>query len=177
MYLKHYNSNERGLSVRKIKLKDPYKSIIFNLVSAIIIVLSWYILYYIFRNYGEILYTSQTSTPDAARSKAEELNLLIFFGVYFFVELINYYFNGLKFRNYAFIQVVLDGCLFLLLGGLLRDIVFFIPTNTANDQYAVIRSWIEYFQQYILVAIGSNAIMIVLNSIRMWMEYLKERRW
>ena len=102
--------------MKKVKLKEPYRSIIFNLVSAIIIVLSWYILYYVFRNFGEVLYNSQTSTPNAAQAKADNLNLLLFFGVYFFVELVNYYFNGLKFRNYAFILVVLDGCLFLLLG-------------------------------------------------------------
>ena len=156
--------------MKKIKLKEPYRSIIFNFVSAIIIVLSWYILYYVFRNFGEVLYNSQTSTPNAAQAKADNLNLLLFFGVYFFVELVNYYFNGLKFRNYAFIQVVLDGCLFLLLGELLRGVVFFIPMNSANDQYAVIRSWIEYFHQYILVAIVSNAVMVIINGIRIALD-------
>lgn len=156
--------------MKKVKLKEPYRSIIFNLVSAIIIVLSWYILYYVFRNFGEVLYNSQTSTPNAAQAKADNLNWLLFFGVYFFVELVNYYFNGLKFRNYAFIQVVLDGCLFLLLGELLRGVVFFIPMNSANDQYVVIRSWIEYFHQYILVAIVSNAIMVIINGIRIALD-------
>ena len=156
--------------MKKIKLKEPYRSIIFNFVSAIIIVLSWYILYYVFRNFGEVLYNSQTSTPNAAQAKADNLNFLLFFGVYFFVELVNYYFNGLKFRNYAFIQVVLDGCLFLLFGELLRGVVFFIPMNSANDQYAVIRSWIEYFHQYILVAIVSNAVMVIINGIRIALD-------
>lgn len=152
----------------KVNLKVlSYRSIIFNVISAFIIVLSWYILYYAFKNYGNLIYLSQV--------KVNFLNEIAFFGIYFFIELINYYFNNLTIKNYALLQIVLDGCLFLLFGEILRGKVFFIPSNSADNQYVVFKSYIDYFQQYLLAAFFSNIIMVIINGIRILLKYWKKK--
>lgn len=154
----------------KKKIKVPYKCIVFNVISAIIIVLSWYILYYVFKNYQDSI-----ENTFEARMRAEDLNIIAFFVVYFIVELINYYLNNLLIGYYVFIQIFLDGCLFLFLGEILRGIVFFIPSNSADNQYIVFKSYIDYFQQYLLVAYFSNIIMAIIHRIRILVKSLKEK--
>lgn len=156
-------------------IKDLYRNVIFNVISAIIIVLSWYILYYLFKNYRDLLYFSGESTLELAREEAENLNIIAFFGIYFFIELVNYYFNNLTIKNYALLQIVLDGCLFLLFGEILRGKVFFIPSNSADNQYVVFKSYIDYFQQYLLAAFFSNIIVVIINGIRILVKWWKEK--
>lgn len=78
-------------------------------------------------------------------------------------------------RYYVTTQIFLDGCLFLILGEILRGKAFFIPSNTADNQYVVFKSYIDYFQQYVFAFIPSNIIMLYINAIRIFVKKNKEK--
>lgn len=124
------------------------RTVILTTTSAIIIVLSWFILNYLFNKYGDMFYIS-----------------LAFFAIYFGIEIINYKFSELEYGVYAILQGFLDFVIFILAVQYLGRFVCFIPVNTPENPNAAIKALVYYIQEYAFAFFLSNIIMLVIWGI------------
>lgn len=154
---------------KKIK---QVKIVIFNGISAILIVLFWFMCYYFFENYGDSIFFQKESW-DVRLGGIEWLNIWAFSLVYFLIELVNYRFTALPLNYYVFIHAILDFAVFFACMMFMEKISWYVPITGGEDEYASFRAMVNYCHQYIGAAFGANMLMLIIHGIR---TVLKRRK-
>lgn len=159
---------------KKIK---QVKIVIFNGISAILIVLFWFMCYYFFENYGDSIFFQKESW-DVRLGGIEWLNIWAFSLVYFLIELVNYRFTALPLNYYVFIHAILDFAVFFACMMFMEKIAWFVPITGVNGfdaKYTRIKAIIHYGLQYNGAFWFSYAIMAMIYGVRILMKKLKEK--
>ena len=169
--LKFMKEDDRMIKDEK---KSKLKILIFNAVSAMLIVILWFIFYYFFENYGWLFFSKEESELTHLTRPWEDLNMLAFFIAYFLIELVNYCFTDMPLRYYTFLQAILDFALFFACMVFMDEISWYAPiTGVAVDEYTSFRAMVLYCHQYIGAASGSNIVMLLIHGISI---FLKRRK-
>lgn len=90
------------------KHSKKLKIVIFNVISAILIVLFLFILYCCFENHWWQCSSEEECLIIHKGIDWDTFNIFAFFILYFIIELVNYLFTDLPFLHYAVIQLILD---------------------------------------------------------------------
>ncbi|MBD5105947.1 MAG: hypothetical protein HDT41_03045 [Lachnospiraceae bacterium] len=162
--------------IKDEKQSKKLKIVIFNGVSAILIVLFWFILYCFFENHGWLCTSKEECLCMHQDIDWEELNMYAFCIVYFLIELVNYRFTDLSFLNYAFIQVILDFAIFCTCLEFMERTSWFVPiigVNGFNVEKTEFKAMIHYPYKYIFAMFFSNIIMAMIHGINI---FLKSRK-
>lgn len=144
------------------------KIVLFNGISAILIVLLWFILYYFFENHGWLCSSKEECLLIHQGMDWEWWNIITFCIVYFFIEVVNCRLTGISFWNYALIQAALDFVLFSACMIFMERISWFVPITGItgfNVKYTKFRALINYFQQYIFAFFVSYLTMAMIHGI------------
>lgn len=157
------------------KHNKKLKITIFNCISAILIVLFWFILYYIFQNHCWQCSSKQECLIIHKDISWESLNVYAFFVIYFLIELVNYLFTDLAFLNYAFIQAMLDFAVFCVGVEFMERTSWFVPITGVyiNAEIIELKVLIQYFYVYGSAMVFSNIIMAIIHGINI---FLKSRK-
>lgn len=153
--------------MRKKRRNKQIKIAVFHSVSAILIVLFWFILYYFFENHGWLCSFKEECLLIHQHIDWEGLNIITFCIVYFLIDVVNYQLTDLSFWNYALIQAILDFALFSTCMLIMERISWFAPITGVNgfNEYTKFRAMVQYFQQYISAFFVSYLIMAIIYSI------------
>lgn len=150
-------------------LKDKKQRIIlFNAISAILIVLFWFILYYFFENHGWLCSSKEECLLIHQGMDWEGWNIITFCIIYFLIEVVNCRLTDLSFWNYALVQAILDLVIFFLCLGFMERTSWFVPITGVGGfsvKYTKARALINYFQQYILTFFISYLTMAMIYGI------------
>lgn len=159
----------------KDKKQSKKLKIIFNIVSAILIVLFWFILYCFFQNHAWQCSSKQECLIIHKDINWEELNVYAFFIIYFIIELVNYLFTDLPFLHYTVIQAMLDFALFFASVEFMEKMSWFVPISSVNINVEKFefKALIQYFYIYGNAMIFSNVIIAIINGIN---RFLKSRK-
>ncbi|MBD5544660.1 MAG: hypothetical protein HDR01_10600 [Lachnospiraceae bacterium] len=159
----------------KDEKSEKLKIAIFNVISAIIIVLFWFTLYYFFENHGWLFFSKEECLLRHENSPWEWLNMVSFGIVYFLIGFANYRFTDLSFWSYMLIQAVLDFALFSACMLFMEKISWFVPITGLDSeyQYREFRALVHYGQQYIFAFFVFYGIMVMIYAIS---KFLKRRR-
>lgn len=164
----------RNHQKRSLEQNLQRKFVIFNGVSALLLVFFWFLLYWFFENHGWMFFSKEECLLMHQTRPWEDLNILAFCIVYFLIELVNYIFVDVPFCYYVLVQIILDGAIFFGSLLLMEKLSWYVPvTGVEVDQYTrLFRPLVSYFQQYILAFFLSNILMMLLQAIR---TFFKER--
>lgn len=159
----------------KDKKHSKKLKIIFNIVSAILIVLFWFILYCFFQNHAWQCSSKQECLIIHKDINWEELNVYAFFIIYFIIELVNYLFTDLPFLHYTFIQIMLDFALFCAGVEFMEKTSWFVPISSLNINVEKFefKALVQYFYIYGNAIVFSNVIIAIINIIN---RFLKSRK-
>ena len=159
----------------KDEKKQKLKNVAFNSVSAILIVLLWFILYYFFENHGWQCSSKEECLRIHQGTDWEWWNDITFCIVYFLIEVVNCRLTDVSFWNYALIQVILDFILFFACMMFMEKVSWFVLITGVNGydvKYTRLKALLYYGQQYILAFFVSYVIMGIIYGIK---DFLEER--
>ena len=159
--------------IKEEKKIKQLKIVIFNGISAVLIVLFWFMLYYFFENHGWLLFSKEESERMHLTRPWEDLNMLAFCIIYFLIELVNYCFTDVPLEYYIFIHAILDFVVFFACMMFMEKISWYVPITGGEDEYASFRAMVNYCHQYIGAALGANMLMLIIHGIR---TVLKRRK-
>ena len=161
-------------SIKKADKKQSKKLtiIILNAISAILIVLLWFTLYYFFENHGWLFFSKEECLLRHDNRPWEWLNTVTFCIVYFLIGLVNYRFTDLPFWNYVLIQAVLDFALFIACMLFMERISWFMPITGLDSEYEYteFRAMIHYGQQYIFAFFIFYGVMVMIYGISIFLK-------
>lgn len=152
------------------------KIVLFNGISAILIVLLWFILYYFFENHGWLCSSKEECLLIHQGVDWQWWNIITFCIVYFFIEMVNCRLTDLSFGTYAFVQAILDFVIFFSCLGFMERTSWFVPITGVsgfNVEYTEFKALIYYFQQYSFAFLVSNLIMRIIHGIS---KFLRGRK-
>lgn len=149
--------------------------IIFNIVSAVLIVLFWFIFYYIFQNHCWQCSSKQECLIIHKDISWESLNVYAFFVIYFLIQLVNYLFTDLPLLHYAFIQAMLDFAIFCASIEFMERTSWFVPITGVyiNPEIIEYKVLLQYFYVYGSAMVFSNIIMSIIHGVNI---FLKSRK-
>ena len=146
------------------------KIVILNGISAVLIVLIWFILYYLFSNHFWQCSSKEECLMIHQGLEWEFWNDISFCIVYFVIEeVFNCRVTDLSFWNYALVQAILDFVIFFLCIGFMERTSWFVPVTGVsgfNVEYTEFKAFIYYFQQYIFAFSVCYLVMAVIYAIR-----------
>lgn len=152
------------------------KIVIFNVISAIMIVLCWFLLYYFFENHGWLFFSKEDNLLLDGMSSWEGKNMEVFCIVYFLIQIVNYRFTDLPFTYYAFIQAILDFAIFNVCMLFMENLSWYAPITGVDGEYTMFRALINYSHQYIAAASFSNINIWMIQKISTFVKRIKEKR-
>ena len=151
-----------------IKDNKQIKIIVFNGITAILLVLVWFLLYYFFENHGWLCSCKEECLLIHKGISWEWLNIITFSIIYLVIEIVVCRVSKLPFWNYAIIQVILNFALFIVCMVLMEKVSWFVPITGIDGfdvEYTRFRALINYFHQYIFTFFVSYFIMAVLHGL------------
>lgn len=158
-----------------MKKNKKLRNVIFNVVSAILIVFCWFVFYYFFGNYDKV-FSQQLEGWNIRIEDTEWLNIEFFTVLYFLIELVNYRFTDLLFWNYALIQAILDFALFFVCLTFMEKTSWFAPITIIGllEEHTEFRALLHYFQQYSFAFFVSYIGMFCIHQISMFVKKRKK---
>lgn len=162
----------------KDERNNKLKIVVIHGVSAIFIVLLWFMLYYFFQNHGWQCSSKEECLRIHQEMSWEFWNDTTFCIVYFLIDVVNCRLTGTSFWNYALVHLLLDSILFFACMMFMEKIAWFVPITGVNGfdaKYTRIKAIIHYGLQYNGAFWFSYAIMAMIYGIRILMKKLKEK--
>ncbi len=162
--------------IKDEKQNKKLKIAIFNGVSALLIVLFWFLLYCFFENHGWQCASKEECLHMHKDIDWDELNIYAFCIVYFLIELVNYRFTNLSFLEYAFIQAILDFAIFFACLEIMERASWYVPITGVkgfNVEITRFKAFIHYFYKYGHAMLYSNIMMAMIHRIN---TFLKSRK-
>lgn len=157
----------------KDERNNKLKIVVIHGVSAIFIVLLWFMLYYFFQNHGWQCSSKEECLRIHQEMSWEFWNDTTFCIVYFLIDVVNCRLTGTSFWNYALVHLLLDSILFFACMMFMEKISWYVPITGGEDEYASFRAMVNYCHQYIGAALGANMLMLIIHGIR---TVLKRRK-
>ena len=149
--------------------EKKYKIVILNGISAVLIVLLWFILYYLFSNHFWRCSSKEECLMIHQGTEWKFWNDISFCIVYLVIEVVNCQVTDLSFWNYALVQAILDFVIFFSCLGFMERTSWFVPiigVSGFNAEYTEFKALIYYFQQYIFAFFASYLVMGMIYGIR-----------